>query len=149
MSRARRTKQSDSASTVAVATATEVSDARDTALAAATPAVEQPSPVRRKRGPRPGTESAKRGGMAVREKYGHDFFARIGAKGGKSVSSRRGADFYSSIGHKGGSKTRDRLGAEHYERIGRMGGLRQRKHEREALEAQEQVSGPTQETPQS
>lgn len=90
---------------------------------------------KRRRGPHAGTERARRGGMAVREKYGAEFFARIGAKGGKSVSSRRGPDFYAGIGHKGGSSTRDRLGVEHYERIGRMGGLRQRQRER--LAAQE------------
>lgn len=97
---------------------------------------ETPPAPKRRRGPRAGTESARRGGMAVREKYGQEFFAKIGSKGGKSVSAQHGPDFYAGIGHRGGSSTRDRLGLAHYERIGRMGGLRQRKRER--LAAQEQ-----------
>jgi general stress protein YciG len=97
--------------------------------------VEQPEAEPRRRGPRAGTENAKRGGMAVREKYGHDFFAKIGAIGGKKVRERRGPDFYADIGRIGGQRTRETLGIEHYERIGRMGGLRQRKRERQSGEA--------------
>ncbi len=97
-------------------------------------AVEEPATPKRRRGPRAGTENARRGGMAVREKYGADFFARIGSKGGKTVRERRGPDFYASIGKRGGETTRDTLGTSHYERIGRMGGLRTRKRD-----AQEQV----------
>ena len=93
---------------------------------------DQAASAPRRRGPRAGTENAKRGGMAVREKYGHDFFARIGAMGGKKVRERRGADFYADIGRIGGQRTRETLGVEHYERIGRMGGLRQRKREQQA-----------------
>ncbi len=92
--------------------------------------------LKRRRGPRPGTENARHGGLAVREKYGPEFFAKIGAKGGKSVSAQHSADFYAGIGHRGGSSTRDRLGVEHYERIGRMGGLRQRQRERDAEQGQ-------------
>jgi uncharacterized protein len=95
-------------------------------------AQEQVATAPRRRGPRAGTENAKRGGMAVREKYGHDFFARIGAMGGKKVRERRGPDFYADIGRIGGQRTRETLGVEHYERIGRMGGLRQRKRERQS-----------------
>jgi general stress protein YciG len=87
---------------------------------------------KRRRGPRAGSENARRGGMAVREKYGPEFFARIGSKGGKTVRERRGAEFYASIGRMGGQTTRNTLGVEHYERIGRMGGLRARRREREA-----------------
>jgi uncharacterized protein len=87
---------------------------------------------KRRRGPRAGSENARRGGMAVREKYGPEFFARIGSKGGKTVREKRGADFYASIGRMGGQTTRNTLGVEHYERIGRMGGLRARRREREA-----------------
>lgn len=81
----------------------------------------------RKRGPRAGSENARRGGMAVREKYGHEFFARIGAKGGKTVRERCGPEFYATIGRMGGLTTRKNLGVKHYEQIGRMGGLRARK----------------------
>lgn len=101
-----------------------------------------PGPAKpRRRGPRPGTESARHGGLAVRDKYGSEFFAKIGAKGGKSVSAQHGADFYAGIGHRGGSSTRDRLGLEHYERIGRMGGLRQRQRERDEAQSQPPEAG--------
>lgn len=89
-------------------------------------------PEKRRRGPRAGSENARRGGMAVREKYGQEFFARIGSKGGKTVRERRGPEFYASIGRLGGQTTRDTLGVDHYERIGRMGGLRARQRERAA-----------------
>jgi uncharacterized protein len=95
----------------------------------------EPEQPKRRRGPRAGSENARRGGMAVREKYGSEFFARIGAKGGRTVRERRGPDFYADIGRRGGQTTRDTLGVEHYERIGRMGGLRARRREREAQEA--------------
>lgn len=93
---------------------------------------DQPGAAPRRRGPRAGTENARRGGVAVREKYGHDFFAKIGAMGGKKVRERRGPDFYADIGRMGGQRTRETLGVKHYERIGRMGGLRQRKRERQS-----------------
>lgn len=53
-----------------------------------------------KRGPAAGTEAAKRGGQTVREKYGRDFYARIGKKGGDAVKQQRGPDFYAAIGRK-------------------------------------------------
>lgn len=93
---------------------------------------------KRRRGPRAGSENARRGGMAVREKYGAEFFARIGSKGGKTVRERRGPDFYANIGRMGGQTTRDTLGVDHYERIGRLGGLRARRREREEQEAAQQ-----------
>ena len=42
-------------------------------------AVQEPEAPKRRRGPRAGSENARRGGMAVREKYGPEFFAKIGA----------------------------------------------------------------------
>lgn len=90
---------------------------------------------KRRRGPRAGSENARRGGMAVREKYGPEFFAKIGSKGGKTVRERRGPDFYANIGRLGGQTTRETLGVSHYERIGRLGGLRARRREREAAES--------------
>lgn len=125
------TRQKKAARKSATDPAQTVNAAADTPAPAAAP--------KRRRGPRAGTESARRGGMAVREKYGQEFFAQIGSKGGKSVSARRGSDFYSGIGQKGGARTRERLGIEHYERIGRMGGLRQRQRER--LAAQQEAEG--------
>lgn len=83
-------------------------------------------------GPQAGTEQAKHGGMAVKAKYGKEYYAQIGAKGGKTARQRYGAEFYSVIGKQGGQATRQRLGTEHYERIGRLGGLRARQRERQA-----------------
>ena len=93
---------------------------------------------KRRRGPRAGSENARRGGVAVREKYGVDFFAEIGSKGGKTVRERRGPEFYANIGRMGGQTTRETLGLSHYERIGRLGGLRARKKEREAAQKEKQ-----------
>jgi general stress protein YciG len=66
-----------------------------------------------KRGPEPGTQKAKRGGQAVREKYGQEFYssglqfyAEIGNKGGESTKRQQGSEFYSRIGKKGGERGR-------------------------------------------
>jgi len=79
---------------------------------------------RRKPGPRPGTEAAKRGGAAARDKYGREFYSRIGSKGGSTVRERHGSSFYTEIGRRGGESTKKRLGVDHYSRIGRIGGQR-------------------------
>jgi uncharacterized protein len=50
--------------------------------------------TRGKRGPAAGTPEARRGGEAVRAKYGRDFFSRIGKKGGDTVRREHGPDFY-------------------------------------------------------
>jgi uncharacterized protein len=91
-------------------------------------------PARRKPGPRPGTEAARRGGTAAREKYGKEFYSRIGSKGGSTVRERRGSAFYTEIGRRGGESTKRNLGTEHYSRIGRIGG--QRAHGRRDAEDQ-------------
>jgi len=85
---------------------------------------EAPPRQRRKPGPRPGTEAAKRGGSAARDKYGREFYSKIGSKGGSKVRERHGSDFYAEIGRRGGESTKRNLGAEHYSRIGRIGGKR-------------------------
>lgn len=82
----------------------------------------------RKPGPRPGSEEARRGGLAAREKYGVDYYRRIGARGGYALRDRRGLAFYSEIGRQGGEATRRSRGTEHYVQIGRLGG--QRRHKR-------------------
>ena len=53
-----------------------------------------------KRGPKPGTAEARRGGEAVRAKYGREFFSSIGKKGGDTVRREHGSDFYAKIGKK-------------------------------------------------
>ncbi len=81
----------------------------------------------RKRGPKPGTEAARRGGRAVSARYGHDFYARIGKKGGETVRREHGPDFYVQIGKKGGDSTKRNQGSEFYARIGKKGGQANRK----------------------
>ncbi len=85
-------------------------------------------PARRKPGPKPGTEAAKRGGTAAREKYGREFYSKIGSKGGSTVRERHGSNFYTEIGRRGGESTKRNLGVEHYSRIGRIGGQRAHGH---------------------
>jgi len=76
----------------------------------------------KKTGPKPGTPQAKRGGKAVKAKYGAAYYAEIGKKGGTVVSEARGPEFYREIGKKGGTVTTERHGREHYVRIGTKGG---------------------------
>ncbi|MBV9119538.1 MAG: general stress protein [Chloroflexi bacterium] len=90
------------------------------------------SPVaNQKRGPRPGSPQAKRGGQAVSSKYGRDYYTEIGKKGGRAVKEKHGADFYSSIGRKGGNTTKERQGSGFYSEIGRKGGSARRGEESE------------------
>lgn len=78
----------------------------------------------KKRGPKPGTEAARRGGLANAKKYGRAFYIGIGHKGGESVKRAHEDDlgYYHELGRRGGETTRERHGSEHYARIGRMGG---------------------------
>jgi len=79
-----------------------------------------------KRGPEPGSQKAKHGGQAVREKYGPEFYSRIGKKGGEAVKEKLGPAFYAEIGKKGGESTKRQQGPEFYSRIGKKGGERGR-----------------------
>jgi hypothetical protein len=104
---------------------TDMTDMTEKHSQGAHPQADAPAvPARRKPGPRPGTEAARRGGTAAREKYGKEFYARIGSKGGSTVRERRGSAFYTEIGRRGGEATKRNLGTEHYSRIGRIGGQR-------------------------
>ena len=96
----------------------------------------QPQRPTRRRGPRAGTENARRGGLAVRAKYGPEFFATIGHKGGSAARDRHGHDFFANIGRRGGLATRDQHDSEYYSRIGRMGGLRVRQRERKSQDTE-------------
>jgi general stress protein YciG len=80
----------------------------------------------KRRGPVPGTEQARHGGNAVSEKYGAEFYSRIGKQGGAAVKQKRGTSFYSEIGHMGGTATAAKHGKEFYARIGKKGGERGR-----------------------
>src|SRR5947209_20041118 len=81
-------------------------------------------------------------GNTVRDKYGDDYFRRIGKKGGNALKDKRGSEYYRSIaqkggranvvkygpghfsemGKKGGNTTRERRGSDFYKQIGKMGG---------------------------
>jgi uncharacterized protein len=74
------------------------------------------------------------GGQAVREKYGPEFYSRIGKKGGEAVKEKRGPAFYAEIGKKGGESTKRQQGIEFYSRIGKKGGERGRTQPKQATE---------------
>ena len=67
-------------------------------------------------------EAGKKGGDAVRERYGSGFYEQIGRKGGQATRERHGQGFYETIGQKGGRVVKDKYGADFYEEIGHKGG---------------------------
>jgi general stress protein YciG len=67
-------------------------------------------------------EAGKKGGEAVKAKYGPKFYAKIGKMGGDAVSQERGKEFYSEIGKKGGNAVKKTHGSEFYSEIGKKGG---------------------------
>ncbi|MDD5748109.1 MAG: hypothetical protein PHP64_03505 [Actinomycetota bacterium] len=54
------------------------------------------------------SEAGRKGGIATKELYGPDFYAKIGTiggkKGGTTTKKRYGTEFYQKIGRKGGKK---------------------------------------------
>jgi general stress protein YciG len=76
---------------------------------------------RRKRGPKPGSAGAKRGGQTLVRTRGPEFFATIGRKGGTAMRETYGSAFYTEIGKKGGDATRKRHDADSYRENGRKG----------------------------
>ncbi len=48
-------------------------------------------------------EAGRKGGDAVKQRYGPDFYKEIGRKGGETVKKSRGMEFFSEIGRKGGA----------------------------------------------
>lgn len=67
-------------------------------------------------------EAGRKGGEAVRAKYGPDFYRDIGRRGGQSVVKSRGPEYYAAIGQKGGIARRNQLGPDGYSQLGRLGG---------------------------
>lgn len=53
-------------------------------------------------------EAGKKGGQAVKEKRGFEFFVQIGRKGGEAVMYKYGPRYYSEIGKKGGRNRKAR-----------------------------------------
>ena len=54
-------------------------------------------------------ERGRRGGNVVLQKYGPDYFARIGKMGGKATKEQRGSTYYTEIGKKGGAVRKQQL----------------------------------------
>lgn len=74
-----------------------------------------------KRGAQAGSDEARRGGQAVLERYGVDFYRTIGRKGGTKVRGERGLGFYREMGKRGGAATSRQMGPDFYSRIGKKG----------------------------
>lgn len=91
---------------------------------------DRPQTGPKKRGPKPGTPAARKGGLAAAERLGHDFYVGIGRKGGETVKRTHSLDYYSEMGKKGGATTRDRRGSEFYAEIGRKGGQKNKTKKR-------------------
>jgi len=53
-------------------------------------------------------EAGRKGGLTTKQRYGEDFFGKIGRiggkKGGETTKKRYGVEFYQQIGRKGGSR---------------------------------------------
>jgi hypothetical protein len=53
-------------------------------------------------------QAGRKGGLTTKQRYGEEFFGRIGRiggkKGGETTKKRYGVEFYQRIGRKGGSK---------------------------------------------
>jgi general stress protein YciG len=64
-------------------------------------------------------EMGRKGGKALAQKKGPEFYVEIGRKGGNTVKTRHGADHYLRIGHKGGTAVKDKYGADYYSAIGK------------------------------
>jgi uncharacterized protein len=47
-------------------------------------------------------EAGRRGGQAVKKKYGREHYERIGKMGGQATRNAYGSEFYEEIGQKGG-----------------------------------------------
>ena len=54
-------------------------------------------------------EAGRKGGEAVKKKYGPQFYREIGKKGGETVKQERGSEFYAEIGRRGGEMRSTRM----------------------------------------
>ena len=60
--------------------------------------------------------AGRKGGQAVKRKYGQSFYRQIGKKGGETVKQERGSEFYAEIGRRGGEMRSSRMKAAQAER---------------------------------
>lgn len=54
-------------------------------------------------------EAGRKGGEAVKRKYGAQFYREIGKRGGETVKQERGSEFYAEIGRRGGEMRSTRM----------------------------------------
>lgn len=54
-------------------------------------------------------QAGRKGGEAVKKKYGPQFYREIGKKGGETVKEERGSEFYAEIGRRGGEMRSTRM----------------------------------------
>lgn len=54
-------------------------------------------------------QAGRKGGEAVKRKYGPQFYRDIGKKGGETVKQERGSEFYAEIGRRGGEMRSARM----------------------------------------
>lgn len=54
-------------------------------------------------------EAGRKGGEAVKRKYGPQFYREIGKRGGETVKQERGSEFYAEIGRRGGETRSSRM----------------------------------------
>lgn len=64
-------------------------------------------------------DAGRKGGEAVKRKFGSEFYSEIGRKGGAKVKALRGSEYYSEIGRKGGNSVLESRGTAHFRKIGR------------------------------
>ncbi len=102
-----------------------------------------PQRAKRKPGPKIGSDAARRGGMATRERHGKEFFKRIGQKGGKSLTDKHGIDYLRGLGGRGGKTTSEKYGNEHYRDIGREGGKKSRRKRKTFTSGGSEPGSPT------
>src|SRR5258708_35706485 len=68
------------------------------------------------------SDAGRKGGTAVRDKYGEDYYRRIGKLGGTTLKEKRGSDYYRDIAKKGGRANVDKYGPDHFAEMGKKGG---------------------------
>lgn len=74
---------------------------------------QQTLPQRGKRGPRPGSEAAKRGGQALMAKHGREHMRAMGKAGSAKLLRERGREHMAEIGARGGHALVEHYGREH------------------------------------
>lgn len=77
----------------------------------------------------------KKGGTVLKEKRGREYYRAIAQKGGRANVSKYGSDHFSAMGKKGGNTTKERQDADFYSRIGRLGGAAKRRNKVIGIEA--------------